>query len=128
MDGHYCDEHGFYWVRDMVALCQHKAVQQVPLGTLQHNMGYCCWSSGEPHRIMRDQDPERYTRHKQRIANADLAYPLIVTSDNYDVLDGMHRLCRAIQLNWREVPCVLMTRAEMRSLRRYAPPSITATQ
>ena len=39
-------------------------------------------------------NPEKYPQEMQRIDNADLSYPIIVTYNNY-IVDGVHRLTRA---------------------------------
>jgi len=131
MNGFHSDEHGFYLVRDMVALCVNKPVLQVPLTTLQHNMGMACWSGGlTPWQVVMDitvggteemgmDDESERQKHKQRISDADLSFPLIVSADGwYNIFDGMHRLCKARQMNHRALSCVLLSRQEMRAIRR----------
>jgi hypothetical protein len=136
MNGFYSDENGFYLVRDMVAQCKNKPVVQVLLTDLLHNIGTACWSNGlTPWKVVMfgqyghcgatvdsgddDKETEEYTKHWQRITDADLSYPLIVSADGwYNVLDGMHRLCKARQQGCQTVSCVLLSKQELRAIRR----------
>ncbi len=119
MNGFYSDEHGFYLVSEMVALCSHKTPHNLPLTSLLHNMAHQCWDGDcTPWQVLRDHDPENFKKHKRRIQDADLQYPLVVSAVDYNVLDGMHRLCKAQQQGLTTLPCFLLTRQEMRSLRR----------
>jgi hypothetical protein len=58
---------------------------------------------------------ELYSDHIQRITNADLSYPIIIT-DDYNVRDGMHRLCKYYKLGINEIKCVIITRDELNSI------------
>lgn len=134
MNGFHSDENGFYLVRDMVALCENKPVVQVLLTTLLHNMAAECWSRGlTPWKVVMfgeygrcfgggdsdNNDRGEYEKHWQRITDADLSYPLIVSADGwYNVLDGMHRLCKARQQGHQVVPCVLLSKQELRTIRQ----------
>ena len=118
MNGYYSDQYGYYMVRDMIALCQGRRVEKLPWGVLWHNVSLECWSDGTPIAVSGDRNRMQYARHKQRIEDADLSFPLIVLSDGYYVLDGFHRLCKAMRLNLPFISCFLLSRADLESIRR----------
>lgn len=119
MNGFYSDQHGYYTVRDMIALCVGRKSVLLPITSLAHNMGYHCWSDGTPHSIMMDRDPERFSGHKKRITEADLHYPIIVMEGELDIMDGMHRLCKCIQEGRPTIECFILSKLELRSIRRF---------
>jgi hypothetical protein len=122
MNGFFVDNDGTYMVRDMVHMCRDRIAVILPLRVLVHNMGFECWWDDDgkdvtPHQVLRNDDATKYASHKQRIEDADLSYPIIVSSDNYDVMDGMHRLAKSIRNGAVGVQCYLVTRRELRSIR-----------
>ncbi len=47
---------------------------------------------------MRARNPRAVARHAQLIADTDLRYPIILSA-NGRVMDGMHRVCKALLEN-----------------------------
>ena len=75
-------------------------VIQIPLISLSRSIEKPCWKEPSTGAILTIQevldDPEKYPDHSRRINNADLSYPVIV-SRNYGMLDGKHRLAKAVR-------------------------------
>ncbi len=122
MTTHYhSDEFGSYLVSDMIRICKDKPIIIVPRDQLEFNMSEYCWDDGDERMSPIDmieryrQYPELYTEHMHRISNADLSYPVIITSD-YCVRDGMHRLCKYYKVESEVVKCVMITREELNSV------------
>jgi hypothetical protein len=121
MDGFYRNERGKYLVRDMVKVCQDKEVRSVPLTKVIHNLSYQCWSDKDnlgimPWMVLTDRGVN-FARHERRIQEAELSYAIIITED-YDIMDGMHRLCKAYRENRRFINCVIITEKELCEIRR----------
>lgn len=121
MDGFYSNEQGKYFVRDMVKVCQEKEVWSLPLTKVIHNLAYQAWSDNDnrgvtPWMVLKDRE-DNFLRHKRRIEDADLSYAIIITED-YDIMDGMHRLCKAYREDRRFINCVVITEKELRGIIR----------
>ena len=106
----------------MINITHAKRPYKIAMADLLHNLRQDCWGyrtgaervSIVPLDVLAAQQP---SEHYDRIQCADLQYPLIINKD-MDVMDGMHRLCRAYALGHTEVVCVVMNKREMISARR----------
>ena len=49
------------------------------------------------------ETPGLSPHHDYRIDGADISYPLLVDKKN-NIIDGMHRLCRALRNGWDTIP------------------------
>ena len=60
-------------------------------------------------------DPRAHPEHADRVANADLSYPLHVVFRRQRrlILDGIHRLAKAAMLGLSEIPVVTLTPADI---------------
>ncbi len=65
-------------------------VEEVPIDTIQE-IDEDCWFNGRPATVRAVVD------HARRMDEADLALPIILASDG-QVLDGMHRVAKAVLL------------------------------
>ena len=67
-------------------------------------------------------DPEAHASHARRIAEADLALPLLVHAhqERLVVLDGLHRLARAQRDGVTSLPAKRVTREQLRASLRPA--------
>jgi hypothetical protein len=58
-----------------------------------------CWQHEEE--ILNN---EFFLHHMERVLNADLNYPIILSEENY-IFDGVHRLMKAKHLNLEYIQC-----------------------
>jgi hypothetical protein len=92
-----------YYVDDLIALTKGEPVKSLEVSRLDWIFDYTT------------PDPER-------VKNASLHYPIIVTKDfvdgkeRYIVVDGTHRLARAIQLHKQYVKCYILDKRDVKSL------------
>ena len=85
-------------VKRLVALSKDLAVQQVAVAEV-HELDDNHWFTHE------EPTCRSVVRHAQLIEAADLSYPIILDADG-NVMDGMHRVCKALRDNVPAVPCV----------------------
>jgi hypothetical protein len=77
-------------------------IVRMPVSELEHNLLDNCWDMHFTPRELIEQSVETgpwsdVAEHLRRIADADLAYPIVVTGSHpCFVVDGMHRLSKAI--------------------------------
>jgi len=87
-------------------------VIQMPLSSLTESINRPCWvdiSSGNKFTIGDVlAHPERYPGHAEQVKNADLSYPTI-WSRNYGMLDGKHRLAKAVRDNHESIKACLVS-------------------
>ena len=115
--GCYCDEFGEYNVSDIVRITSDKNISEVPTGLLLHNLDYDSWDDQNndpitPRDVLNNRN--NYKRHWHRIDAADLQYPIVVMDD--DIVDGLHRLCKAVLEDYEYILVVQITHAELDSI------------
>ena len=92
-----------YRVDDLLRLTGKSRVRRIPISELKWIFDYA------------DPDPER-------AAKASLAYPLVVTKgdvdgeERYIVIDGTHRLAKAIQTGRLTVQCFIVDKDAVKNL------------
>lgn len=85
-------------------------VEEVSVIALEWQLALPCWRDGESYFSVRPIDvltvPNAQFQHFERAMDADLAFPLDVTlrSGRWFVLDGIHRLLKAVALGETIVP------------------------
>ena len=57
-----------------------------------------------------------YKDHFQRIKNADLSYPIILTPDRQHIIDGVHRLAKCYLINCDTLKCIIATKEQMKKV------------
>jgi len=62
--------------------------------------------------------------HMERIESADLGYPIILSSDGI-VMDGVHRICKAMIRGFSTVPAVQFIENPLPDLMEDYPPVLT---
>lgn len=77
-------------------------VEDVPVDSI-HEIDEDCWFHGGPVTVRAVVD------HARRITEADLALPVILAADG-QVLDGMHRIAKAILCGHAAVPAIRLAR------------------
>ncbi len=99
------DGHTLIWdVHRLVALSRHLPVLEVPLVAIAE-LDEPFWGDGGPLTC------REVAEHTQLIAETDLRHPIILSADGR-VMDGMHRVCKAL----------LEGRATIRAVRFAADP------
>ena len=94
--------HTLIWdVHRLVALTRDYPVRQIPLSVIQE-LDECFWFADEPATC------RAVTLHARLIRETDLAYPIILSSSGR-VMDGMHRVCKALLKNRATVDAVQFT-------------------
>lgn len=92
-----------YYVDDLIALTNNKSVGSLEISRLDWVFEYS-------------------TPNEERVDSADLSVPIIVTKDivdgktRYIVLDGLHRLAKAIKLGKKTVHCYVIPKDEVSNL------------
>lgn len=92
-----------YYVDDLIALTNGEKPRLISVSQLDWIFDYTT------------PDPER-------VENASLHYPLIVTRDFVDgkdrfiVVDGTHRLAKAVKLGKKQVYCYLLNKHDVKAL------------
>ncbi len=85
-------------VRRLVEISKDFAIQQIAVTEIRE--------LDDNHWFTHDEPTCRsVVRHAQLIEAADLSYPIILDADG-KVMDGMHRVCRALRDNVSSIPYV----------------------
>lgn len=94
------------------------------------------WTEGTPNEVMRGEKEDREF-HKQRVVDANIDVPIIISrfvldgvweyywrikvkGGRYDVLDGIHRLYKQVEMGRQFILVVLATKEEIESARAYS--------
>ena len=83
--------------------------EPMPVGVLDWHLTWRCWAyNGQPFELAPEDvlhEPTRYPHHAQRIALADLSYPIDITwwNGRWTIMDGIHRLTRAVQQDQAQI-------------------------
>lgn len=95
---------------------KYLSIVEVPIAELERNLHNDCWGYVFdqhriviiPNEVISTQQPKD---HYLRILNADLSYPIIVYRDlaGLQVVDGMHRLCKAKMLGNKTIKAKITT-------------------
>jgi len=80
-----------YWLVDELwENAKELPVEYMPVEALVGQLNGTCWTDGDE-----DVTPQWVLGHTRRILKADLNYPILINSENM-ILDGIHRLCKAV--------------------------------
>jgi len=90
-------------VRRLVELSSDLIPQQVSLSTIRE-LDDPFWSGGKEHPLTCREIAE----HARLISESDLSFPIILSSDGR-VVDGMHRVCKALNLGRETIAAVRLT-------------------
>ena len=85
-------------VHRLIELTRHHPVRQVPLSRIAE-LDECFWFDGEPATC------RAIALHAKLMQETDLAHPIILSSEGR-VMDGMHRVCKALLENSETVSAV----------------------
>jgi hypothetical protein len=87
-------------------------VKKYPVNTLLENLTFPGWGDPvldikySPNDVL--ENPDKYINDYKRIINADLSYPIII-DENDNIIDGIHRLTKAILENKRTIKCYVFS-------------------
>ena len=84
-----------YYVHDLIEHSKALKVEDVPIRWMQAN-DYCAPC---------EANLKSFAEHIKRVNDADLDYPIILAPDGF-VLDGKHRLAKAISLGNKTIKAV----------------------
>ena len=92
-------------------IASNKAVLDVPINLLltSHKKKYWTCKDGKPisaFEVM--EDPTRAPKHVEKTKEASLEYPIILAESNLDILDGLHRLNKCLQLGRADIKAQLV--------------------
>ena len=103
--------HGIYNVEKLWKITEKIKTNRIYIGKIEHNLNKDLWTikiKGKekyitPNQVIKDPYISPYDFCK--ITNADLSYPIIIYNDNgdLDVLDGLHRLSKAVILKRKTI-------------------------
>jgi hypothetical protein len=85
-------------VHRLIESTRHYPVRQVPLSRISE-LDECFWFDGEPATC------RAIALHAKLMQETDLAHPIILSSEGR-VMDGMHRVCKALLENSETVSAV----------------------
>lgn len=100
--------------------------QRIPLELLRWHLALPWWRHDSAWFQVTPQEvlarPSGYLEHAQRIARADLSYPLHVVRRRHRwlILDGVHRLARAQLLGYTKVEVFTLTAEEIAAIAKHA--------
>lgn len=102
-----------YSVKKLWKVTQHNEVMLFNIRDFKHMLEMNVWNDGTPVDVMRRKVPDT-EHHRERVEAADVDYPIIISrfvlphardhymsiifkGGKYDVLDGIHRVCKQLK-------------------------------
>jgi hypothetical protein len=98
----YTDDSGIsYDVHYLVQLTQNHEVEKVSPSSLEDMLKNDVWGVGHnvltPQMVLDNPDKDKeYKKHSKRIKKANLDKPILIRKESGDIIDGYHRLCKAL--------------------------------
>lgn len=96
----YSDEKHIYSVDMMMAYVNTNKIKVAKL-SLQENLWQLeqpVWGDYSPTDVLAHPEKKKYRENIQRIKDADLSFPIFVTS-THQIIDGYHRFLKAVKQN-----------------------------
>ncbi|MFY7870574.1 MAG: hypothetical protein ACOVQN_13795 [Exiguobacterium sp.] len=101
----------------------------IPILNLIHMLDVWIWMEGTPNQVLNGVVPDK-ERHRERIESANIDAPIIISElvlahtdgfydeirelgGSYDVLDGMHRLCKQVQMGVTHITVIVASKAQI---------------
>lgn len=106
--------------------CKTKDIKEYNISEVKHWIYRPCWSYFDHKEIFVSiyqvlLQPEDFPKHIVRIKNADISYPLIVITDDFDskgsILDGNHRFAKILMTKKRKVKYYFLSKQELLKFR-----------
>ncbi len=94
----YSDEKNIYSVDMMMAYVNtHKhPIEKIKIEENLWQLDQNVWGDYSPADVLKHPDRKKYHENIQRIREADLSYPIFMTS-KHQIIDGYHRLLKAVK-------------------------------
>lgn len=94
----YSDEKNIYSVDMMMTYVNtHKLpVQKINIEENLWQIEQPVWGDYSPADVLKHPEKKKYSENIQRIRDADLSFPIFMTS-KYQIIDGYHRILKAIK-------------------------------
>lgn len=86
----YSDGKSVWKTEDLWEAAKGMPVESLPVSLFVGQLEGTCWTQGDE-----DVTPNWVLCHTRRILDADMDYPIIVDKGGI-ILDGVHRLCKAV--------------------------------
>ena len=110
-------DHGTYDVGQLQKLTENFHMIKIPIDILEPVLDQALWEDADeneitPRSVLEDPKSASNSVHPKAIEKADLKYPILVTLDlegNYDILDGLHRLAKAVKLHHKTIDAQIVT-------------------
>lgn len=71
------------------------------------------WGEYSPADVLKSPSKKKYAENMERIHNADLSYPIFATG-KHQIIDGYHRILKAIQRGDKEIKAYIFDTATMK--------------
>lgn len=103
----------------------------IPISELTHMLDVWIWMEGTPHQVMNGEVADQ-ERHRERIEAANVDAPIIISElvldytdglydeirqlgGNYDILDGMHRLYKQVEMNLTHIKVIVASKEQIKA-------------
>jgi len=111
----YSDEKYIYSVDMMMAYVNtHKVpVEKLNLNDTLWQLKQPVWGDYSPEDVLQHPDKKKYAENIERIKDADLSYPIFVTSKHV-IIDGYHRILKAVKTKESSIKAYVFDSALLR--------------
>jgi hypothetical protein len=111
----YSDEKYIYSVDMMMAYVNtHKVpVEKLNLNDTLWQLKQPVWGDYSPEDVLQHPDKKKYAENIERIKDADLSYPIFVTS-KHGIIDGYHRILKAVKTKESSIKAYVFDSALLR--------------
>lgn len=130
---HFCRGNNTYSTKELFRLVQHNQVYRLPIGQLSPILDVWIWAEGTPKEIMSGKIFDA-SGHRERVERKDVKAPIIISkfvladssdfydeirdqNGHYDVLFGVHALCKHVAMGAKEVSVVIASREQIEKAR-----------
>jgi len=86
---------------------------ELPVEMLLPQLEENLWGDFSPMDVVNQPTKKKYAGHIKRIRDANLSYPIFVTGE-HNIIDGAHRISKALLLNKKTISAYIFTPALMK--------------
>lgn len=111
---YYTDNKLEYSVDMLIEIAANNKTEEIPIDYLEWNMKEEIWDKNtSPNDVL--ENPSKYKDDDKRIEEAELKYPILIYKG--EVIDGYHRLAKAIKQNKKTIKAKVVTDRQMDAAR-----------